>query len=245
MWWAQWLGAAILVPLAFFGAPPLSAPPLVPLLAAGLGSAAGYFGMLRAFRLGPLSIMTPILASWAVAAWVFGIVWLGERPTAIQGLGAVLSVAGAAGNGALAKGGEWEGRKIVAVAWATLCAVGFGLMGAAIPLVRAHVGVVLTTPLVWGVQWLGLLPLVVRTPGFLTPPSRWAAIGGMASLEALGFLAFTLSSSLAPVTVVSPPASLAAIATVAWCGLTGREHVGALRWGFVLLSTLGTVLLSR
>lgn len=244
MLWAQLLGASVLVPIAWMAGEVPTAVPWRGLLLAGIGSAAGYFGMLRAFRFGPLSVMAPILSSWAASAWGFSMAF-GEVPTAVHAVGAACVVLGAVGNGAWSTGGEWHGPRHVALGWALVCSLGFGLMTAAIPLVREELGVVLTTPVVWGAQWVVLLPALVRDPGLLRPPQAWRALAAMAALEASGFLAYTFATTHAPVTVVSPPASLAAVLTVAWCGVTGTEAVPAGRWALVALAAAGTVLLAR
>lgn len=244
MLWAQILGTVVMVPAALLvdGAP--SMPPLGALLLTGLGSAAGYYGMLRAFEDGPLSVVTPVLASWALPAAAIGVLWLGEAPRAVQIAGALCVIAGAAGNGALTTGGEWRADPRRTLGWAVVGAVGFGLMAAGIAAVRPFLGAVGVIPAVWLVQWLMLLPLLLRSPAVFHPPVRWPNVAAMAALEALGFGLYSGATALAPVSVVSPPASVAAVVTVLYAATAMGERVGALRWACVGLVTGGTVLLA-
>lgn len=245
MFWSQVLSAIVLVPIGLLAGNHLLGAPWPALLAAGLGSAGGYFGLVRAFKNGPLSVMTPIIASWAVPAWLIGVLVFGERPDGLHMLGAALAVLGAAGNGALAKGGEWVGSKAAAIGWAIAASLGFGLMTSAVPAMREQLGTFTTPTLVWVAQWALMAPFVARDPSMLRPPSAWGTVAAMGLLESAGFVAYTLSTSLAPLTVVSPPASLSAVMTVAFVGLAGRERVSVLRWVCVAVATAGTTLLSR
>ncbi len=244
MLWAQLLGSAVLLPLGVLlgGAPARIDLPALAFTAVASGF--GYYGMMRAFRQGPLGAITPVITGWPVFAAIAGVVWLEEAPSARQLLGAALIVVGASGNGALSRGGAWTGSKVDAFGWAVASAVGFGLMTAGVARLRPDIGDLTVVPLVWGAQWVALLPFVVRSPGILTPPDRWGAVAGMALFEAAGFVAFSLATRFAPVAVVSPPASLSTLLTAAFAALVLREHIGAARWGLIAVVVAGTVLIA-
>jgi drug/metabolite transporter (DMT)-like permease len=245
MAWAQLLAACGFVPAALlFGDAPRWPHPAL-LVASGVGSALGYYGMLRAFRQGPLSIITPIVASWPLPCAVIGVYVFGERPAPIQLLGGALIVLGAAGNGALARGGAWMGPKVDAIGWAVGGSLGFGAMAAGVARLTPDVGPYAVTPLVWGMQWVVLAPLVLRAPAAFAPPRRWGSVAGMAVCEALGFLCLSLATLLAPVAVVSPPASLSSPLTVLYARVVAGERIGVARGACLVLALVGTVLIAQ
>ncbi len=253
MLWAQLLGALLFLPGALFAAaPPRAVDPWL-LLGTGAASALGYYGMLRAFRQGPLSVITPILAGWPLAAVAIGIVWFGEKPTALQLLGGGAIVIGVAGNGALGAAGRgpstedggaiWTGSRRDALAWAVGGAIGFGAMTVGVGRLTPDLGAFVVTPVVWGVQWVVLAPLLLRTPSVLRPPAAWKDLLAMAACEGLGFYFLSLATTLAPVAVVSPPASLSTPLTVLFARVALGERIGAARVGYIGLALVGTLLI--
>jgi drug/metabolite transporter (DMT)-like permease len=198
--------------------------------------------MLRGFRLAPLSVATPVVASWALPAAIVGVLWSGETPTGAQGVGGALIVGGAAANGALARGGAWHGPKAEAIGWAAAGSVGFGVMAAGVSRLNPSLGEVLVIPAAWATQWLFLAPVVARMP--LGPPRAWASVVGMAALEAVGFVLYAMATAREPVAVVSPPASLSPLLTVLFAAVVLREPVGPARWAAIAAAVVGTVMLA-
>lgn len=244
MFWAQVLGGATLLPLGLWIGGPPDRVDLPVLTVTAAASALGYYGMMRAFRQGPLGAITPVITGWPVFAALAGVFWLGEAPTPRQLLGAALIVLGASGNGALSRGGAWAGDKADAFLWALGSAVGFGGMTAGVAHLRPEVGELTVIPLVWGAQWVVLAPLWLRDPSRLAPPGRWGAVAAMALFEAAGFVAFSVATRFAPVAVVSPPASLSTLLTAAFAAVFLKEHIGWARWGLILVVVVGTVLIA-
>lgn len=244
MWWAQLVGSAVLVPLSLGLEGAWSRPELSTLAITGLASALGYYGMLRAFAAGPLAAVVPVVASWSLPAVAAGYLWLGQVPTAGQLAGGGLVLLGSALNGRLARGGEWSGSKVAAWLWAAGSAVGFGAMTTGVAELRGAFGEIGVVPATWAAQWVFLAPMMLREPGILRPPERWAAVVGMAGFEAAGFVSYALATSFAPVAVVSPPASLSTLFTVAFAAVVLREPVGLARWGCILLVMAGILLLA-
>lgn len=250
MWWAQLVGGLVLVPVAVLvdGAP--AVPDVGDLLITGAASALGYYGMLRAFRVGPLSVIVPIVASWSIPAVAAGVVWRGEAPGPLHLLGAALIVAGSAWNGVLAgRQGDAvapdlaHGTPAQAVGWALAGSVGFGVMATGVAQLSPQLGEIGVIPAVWATQWVLLAPLLLRAPGTLVRPDQWGSVAGMALWEAGGFVAFSLATSVAPVSLVSPPASLSTLFTVGFAATVLRERVGWARWGCIALAVVGTVIL--
>ena len=244
MLWAQVAGVALLLPVLWLTRDGVRMPPLRDLFLTGAASALGYYGMLRGFRQAPLSVATPIVGSWALPAALAGMVWQGERPTAVHALGGALVIVGAAASGALAHGGEWRGPKADALFWASAGSVGFGVMATGVAVLARDLGNVAVVPVVWAAQWVMLAPLLIANRGALRFPAHWGAVLAMAGLEALGFVLYSLATSNAPVSVVSPPASLATLFTVLFAAAFLGEKIGAVRWALIVLIVIGTALLA-
>lgn len=81
LFWSQAVPGAVLLPLCWLAEGPPSWPGWTPMVVTGFGSAAGYWGMTRAFRLGPLSAIVPLVTPWSVPAMLTAAAWRGERPT--------------------------------------------------------------------------------------------------------------------------------------------------------------------
>ena len=56
--------------------------------------AAGYFALVRAFNLGPVAVVSPIIASNSAVTVLAGVVLLGERPSAVQYAAVVVGTVG-------------------------------------------------------------------------------------------------------------------------------------------------------
>ena len=74
---------------------PVSAKTLVFLLLSGLGTGASWLCYFRALKLGPATLVAPIDKLSVVLVALFGVVFLGERPSLNGWLGIVLIAAGA------------------------------------------------------------------------------------------------------------------------------------------------------
>jgi len=74
---------------------PISAKTLLFLLLSGLGTGASWLCYFRALKLGPATLVAPIDKLSVVLVAVFGVVFLGERPSAQGWLGIALIAAGA------------------------------------------------------------------------------------------------------------------------------------------------------
>lgn len=243
MLWGQLLGCLVLVPASLLLEPvPTSWPSPLVLVLAGGGSVLGYVGMMRAFAGGPMSAVSPVVASWPLPALVAGLL-LGEHPSARQVVGALLVVAGAAGNGGLATGGTWHGSRAATFAWAAASCVGFGTMVVGVGM--SDLGPIGVVPATWFTSWVFLLPAFLRHREAFRPPPSWGAVGPMAVFEAAGFVMFAFAARLAGLAVASPPAALSSLFTLLWAVVFLGERPRALQYACVAAVALGCVLLGR
>lgn len=244
MLWAQLIGSAALVPVAWAleGAP--HPPAWTDLLITAAASALGYYGMIAAFASGALTAVVPVVTAWAAPAAVVGMVWSGDTLHPAQLAGGGLVLLGALGNSVLATRGapdEVRATPPSAVLWAVGGALGFGVMAAGTARLQPALGALGVIPAVWLAQWGLLLPLVAVRPDVRTPPPRGLlpVVAAMALLEGGGFVCFTVAARFAPVAVVSPPASLSSIVTVVYGWAVLRERLTPARWACVALVAAG------
>ncbi len=66
----------------------------VQVVAVGALSAAGYLATYQAFRLGPLSVVSPVMSAYGGLTVILAVIILGETLTAVQALGAVVATLG-------------------------------------------------------------------------------------------------------------------------------------------------------
>ncbi len=244
MFWSQLVGTAVLIPLALWLEDRPVAPLASDLAITAVGSALGYYGMVVAFSEGALSGVVPLVTAWAVPAAIVGVLWSGEAPGLGQGVGGVMILVGAVGNGVLAPKVHGEGSRR-ALLWAAAGALGFGVMVAGTARMRDQLGAIGVIPSVWIAQWVLLAPLFTRRDlRGLPARGQWPAVLGMAFFESFGFVAYTLATRMAPVAVVSPPASVSSLLTVLYANVVLREPLTPARWGLVLLAAAGTLLVA-
>jgi drug/metabolite transporter (DMT)-like permease len=250
MFWAQLIGSAVLFPISCWIEGWPQVPAWTDLAVTAVASCFGYYGMNVAFSRGALTVVVPIVTAWSVPAAVVGVLWSGDTPSMSQWLGGVLIVAGALGNSLLA-GASGEsgssGTPGVAMLWAAASAIGFGVMVAGCARMRGDLGAIGVIPAAWMAQWVVLAPLLLVRREIWVPPSRSVlpVVAAMALFEGAGFVCFTLATRLAPVAVVSPPASLSALLTVLYGRLVLREPLSPARWGFIGLAACGMILAAQ
>ncbi len=215
------------------------------LLVAGVSSLAGYLCMFYALSRGQLSIVVPIMSSWAVISTLVSMLVLDESVRAAQLAGAVMVVAGVAlvsrharrsdahGHADAGDAGSVERRGVPRWVWASLgAALGFGVLIPSVVRLAPATGRLGSVAAVFGIDIVLALPLAALFRIDLRPPPRAAlpsvAMAGL--LEAAGFVCIALASARAPLAVVSPLASLSSALTViyAWVVLRERPHPVAL-----------------
>ena len=245
----QLVGAVLLL-LAIPLAPPTGLPiPWAWLAVGGAASLLGYVAMFQAFALGPLSIVSATIASWALISAAMGVLLFHEALPPSRALGGALVMLGVLGM-ALSQPGagqRWARGRAVGLGTALLAALGFGVMVVASRPIEQALGTPLTIIVLWAVQWLALVPWVlVRHGPHLLPPRRLAgAVAAFGALEALGFVAVVAGGALAPLSVVAPTASLGALLTAVLARWRLGEAITARQWGLAVAVVAGVALLGQ
>jgi drug/metabolite transporter (DMT)-like permease len=227
---------------------------------AGISALLAYFCLFYAFEHGRLTLAVPIMSSWAVIASALSLVLFHERLTVAELVGAAAVIAGAivvsrhAQRSEPAPGGTRSRWLLAAVG----AAVGFGVLIPAMRRMSPVFGSMGTIGAVYVADLALALPLAIGVRGFrrfrgsrefridLRPPNgrAWLPVVLAGFLETAGSVCIVLGARYAPLTIVSPLASLAAAFTVlyAWAVLGERPARGVLV-GAILVS-IGVVVLA-
>jgi drug/metabolite transporter (DMT)-like permease len=247
MLWGQLVGSAVLV-VALLWWPATSLD--LPWMWVGIGgvaSAMAYSGLFYAFDRGPLSVGAPIVAGWALVSTTLGVVAFGERLSGSQWVGSALVVGGSMVLAARSGGDEgWRAPRWQVIGAALCSCLGFGVMVTAIQPLAMALGPVASILVLWGTQWVILGPLLViggSVPSWRPPREAWGAIVLLGLFETLGFVAVDVGTMVAPISIVSPPASLGSLLTVVVAAVWLKEHVGWDRVALAGLIVAGVVLL--
>jgi drug/metabolite transporter (DMT)-like permease len=223
--------------------------PLVLAALFGAIAAGAYVSFFTALRIGPLSVVSPVVAAYGGLTVVLSVLLRGETLTALQGLGAALATLGVILTGIVFEGG-WRGTRLVGrgVVLSLLAMFLFTALtaGLATPIHAAGwLPVLLTSRLANAATILTILVVVTvvrpRGSGILIessgPPSARTIAAGAAAglLDIVGFVAFAIGLENAPTWIVGLASSfgpaVAVIVAVAlwgerlrptqWVGLTG------------------------
>ena len=223
---------------------------------AGAGAAAllAYLCMFYALEHGRLAIAVPIMSGWAVISTGISVLLLREpvRPAQLGGaalviLGVVLvsrragQAAGAARRaaGARARVPRWL--------WASFgAALGFGVLVPAVARVAPATGRIGSVVAVFGADILLGLPLAAWFRVDLRPPPRdaWAPVALAGLFEAAGFVCIALAGARAPLSVVSPLASLASALTVLYAWVVLRDRPPPVALAGAALAAAGVLVLA-
>lgn len=221
---------------------------------AGISALLAYVCLFYAFEHGRLTLAVPIMSSWAVIASALSLVVFHERLTLPELVGAAAVIAGAvvvsrhAQRTEPAPGGTRPRWLLAAVG----AAVGFGVLIPAMRRMSPVFGSMGTIGAVYLADLVLALPLAIGFRGFrgfridLRPPQgrAWLPVVLAGFFETAGSVCIVLGARHAPLTIVSPLASLAAAFTVlyAWAVLGERPARGVLV-GAILVS-IGVVVLA-
>lgn len=249
--WSQVLGGAGLLGLALALERPVAswtAGTIAWSACGGVAACLAYLGLFYATAHGRLSIVIPIVSSWALLSTAIGVM-LGQAAGAGNLVGALLVVGGvvlvarAAGrDDALAR----AGRERLAVWAAVAGAIGFGTLIPAIDRIAPVAGRLGAVPLVFGLDLALVIPVLRARRLAIAPPAGagWAALVAVALFEAAGFACASLGGAHAPLAVVAPAASVSAPLTVVWAWLVLGERPGGLAASGAALSAAGVLLLA-
>ena len=243
---AQATSLAVTVALALAMGVRLPTDALV-LLAAGLMgvvAAGAYLSFFTALRIGPLAVVSPVVAAYGGLTVLLAVIVRGETLQPIQGFGAALATAGVVLTGLVFDGG-WRGTRIVGrgVVFSLIAMILFAVLtvGLAAPIeVAGWLPVLLASRLanaatIWTVV---LIVVTVRPPGSATllatsaPRSNRAILAAAAAglLDIAGFVAFAIGLERAPTWIVGLASSFGPVVAVIVAVVLWGERLRPTQW---------------
>ena len=191
---------------------------------AGLALTVGLGGLYQGMAIGVMSVVSPISATGAVVPVAFGLA-RGERPSALQGLGVALALAGVVLVSRRRDAERMGARLAVGVSLALLSAGGFGLFFVSIDL-AAEGGVLWATL----AQRLGVVAaagtvLVLLRPAVAFVPRHVPALLAIGVLDVVATTLFAAATTEGLTSLVSVVASLYPVTTIALAFLVLRERL--------------------
>jgi drug/metabolite transporter (DMT)-like permease len=213
----------------------------------GVVTAFAYATHYKALELGPVAVVSPIGAGYAVVGVVLAIAILGERPTGVALVGAAIAVGGVVlVSTDLRKLREGIEHHVPGLWWAVAAAVGFGVAGFLLGWVSQRAGWI---PGLWGsriAQVLCYVPLAIAFRGELRRlrpgAGLWIALlAGAADL--LGVVMFSAGSEHGFVSIVLAASAVFPLIAVALSILTFGERVVANQVVGIVLVVGGLLLL--
>jgi len=237
---AQLASALVAVLLAASQGVGLPSDPFALFLAALFGAiaAGAYVSFFTALRIGPLSVVSPVVAAYGGLTVVLSVLLRGETLTVLQGLGAALATLGVVMTGIVFDGG-WRGTRIVGrgVVFSLLAMLLFSALtaGLATPIhLAGWLPVLLASRLANAGTILTILVIVtvIRPRGseiLVEPTGSWsaraiAAAGAAGLLDIVGFVAFAIGLEIAPTWIVGLASSFGpAVAVIVAVALWGER----------------------
>jgi drug/metabolite transporter (DMT)-like permease len=237
---AQLASALVAVLLAVSQGVGLPSDPFALFLAALFGAiaAGAYVSFFTALRIGPLSVVSPVVAAYGGLTVVLSVLLRGETLTVLQGLGAALATVGVVMTGIVFDGG-WRGTRIVGrgVVFSLLAMLLFSALtaGLATPIhLAGWLPVLLASRLANAGTILTILVIVtvIRPRGseiLVEPTGSWsaraiAAAGAAGLLDIVGFVAFAIGLEIAPTWIVGLASSFGpAVAVIVAVALWGER----------------------
>jgi drug/metabolite transporter (DMT)-like permease len=211
---------------------------------AGVVGVVGLSAFYQALAVGAMGIVGPITATAAIVPVVYGLA-RGERPSAVQGIGVGLAVAGVA-VASLEPLPEGRGRRVATgVGLAIGAALAFGC--ALIGLSRAASGGPAWAVLMMRIAALPVLLLVVAlVRNAAAPRSRrlWLLLAGSGVADTGATVLFGEATTRGLLSVVAVLASLYPIVLVVLARLLLHERVARPQLGGVALALIGVALIS-
>ena len=247
-------GASLLVAIALATSRGAGLPTDPVVLAAslffGAVAAGAYLSFFTALRIGPLAVVSPVVAAYGGLTVVGSVLIRGESLTTFQALGAALATAGVVLTGIVFDGG-WRGTRIVGrgVVFSLIAMLLFTVLtvGMATPIRAAGwLPVVLASRLanaatIWVV--LGLVVLLRPARGRVllrassdTPPSRResaraaVAAGFAGVLDVVGVVAFAIGLEVAPTWIVGLASSFGPVVAVVVAVALWGERLRPSQW---------------
>jgi len=205
----------------------------------------GYLALYRAFRVGMLSVVSPIAAGNAVIPVALALVFLGERPLAWQYAGIVMVLAGVV---LLSIRGRTPlpahtGRLGVAPALVCLVLFGMALFGMKLSVDRLAPDAVALAVRVIGAGVLGLW-LLARGRLALPPKDIRLSLLAAGVLDAAALVFFCEALTRTLLSLVAPIASTIPVVTVALARIFLAERLSRPQMGGLVLAVAGVALVA-
>lgn len=238
------LGIALLVALVMGSGLPTD--PLV-LLASGLMgvvAAGAYLSFFTALRIGPLAVVSPVVAAYGGITVLLAVVLRGESLNGIQAVGALLATLGVVLTGLIFEGG-WRGTRIVGrgVIFSVIAMLLFAVLtiGMAGPIqVAGWLPVLLASRVANAATiWIVLAIVIVAKPRgsetLLAAPSvrsRRAVLAALVAgaLDIVGFVAFAIGLEVAPTWIVGLASSFGPVVAVVVAVALWGERLRPTQW---------------
>ena len=213
----------------------------------GAAAAFAYLTHYKALELGPVAVVSPIGAGYAVVGVVLAIVILGERPSGVALIGAGIAVVGVAlVSTDLRKLRDGIRNHLPGLPWSVAAAVGFGVAGFLLGWIADRAGWVAG---LWGsrvAQVLFFLPLVFvfrselsrLRPGF----GLWIALLAGAA-DILGVVTFSIGSERGLNSIVLASSAVFPLIAVALSVIVFKERLVANQIAGIVLVVGGLLLL--
>jgi drug/metabolite transporter (DMT)-like permease len=243
---AQIASVAIAILLAASQGVGLPSDPFALFLAAlfGVIASGAYLSFFTALRIGPLAVVSPVVAAYGGLTVVLSVLIRGETMTGLQGLGAALATLGVILTGIVFDGG-WRGTRIVGrgVLFSLLAMLLFSILtaGLATPIrIAGWLPVLLASRLSNAATILTVLIVVtvarprgsdvlLATAG--SPSIRAIAAAGAAGLlDIVGFVAFAIGLEVAPTWIVGLASSFGPVVAVIVAVALWGERLRPTQW---------------
>jgi drug/metabolite transporter (DMT)-like permease len=238
--------------ITFRPSPPRSAVSIEVLLLAGVLTAAAYGALYRGLILGPVMLVGPISAAYAIGPTFLAVVILDERLSTVQAIGAAAAIIGVvvvcAGHGRVTEHSGVRGWGGVPFAFAAMIAFAMSAFiitafaretGWFATVLISRIGVAVTLALV------ALRPtrswLVGSAQTFAPRPVGFAAIVGICNLA--GTALYARAGELGLVAIVTPVSALFPLVPILGGYVFFRERLGAVQMGGIGMIIVGLVLL--
>ena len=228
----------------------------------GVGAALAYLSYFTALRIGPLSVVSPVILAYGGATVVLAVLLRGETLLPVQALGALLATAGVVLAGIVFHGGRLRGARLV----------GPGVLVAALTIVLFSVVTVALAGPIQAYGWLSvglgsrvanamsavvlLIIVVLRSrsraaeasPGVIVERRFTAFVLGLILVTGLcdvaGFVTFAIGLGVAPTWLVGLASSFGPVIAVVFAVRQLGERLRPTQWAGLALLAGGVVVLA-
>ena len=236
---------AYLVFTSDFASIPISA--AGPILASGTAFMLAGIAIYKAFEIGPVQLVAPIVATYAIASILWGVVQ-GDPLTAFQILAVIAVFVGLYIVVSLGNTGDEQtssGNRIHAVLWAAMASFFFALtfgIGQSMVQYAPEMMTILATRLV---ALTTLIPVMIflKTP-LLGARKQWKILATMGGLDALALSSVLTAGNLPNASYASLAASLFGMVTILLAWIFLRERMTPLQWLGVITTFAGVAYLA-